>query len=116
MREQEDQPCDRTVVPYVLAVNPMFSAPAAPAGWQPTKKNSTAPSGLRTTRAYHSNVVTSDSLTPPKATWDNRGTQQCVHVIDKVYPAHPIRAYNATSFRTTHRPLVTRSSTRWNCR
>ncbi len=46
--------------------------------------------------AYLSNVVTSNSLTPPKATWDNAGTQKCAHVIKKAYPSDAIRAYKAT--------------------
>ncbi|MGP0029791.1 MAG: ABC transporter substrate-binding protein [Acidimicrobiales bacterium] len=42
-----------------------------------------------------SNVVTSSPLTPPAVTWDNAGTQQCVHIIKKAYPSDGIRAYGA---------------------
>jgi hypothetical protein len=46
--------------------------------------------------AYLSKVVTSNSLTPPKVTWNNAGTQRCVHVIKKAYPTDDIKAYDAT--------------------
>ncbi len=46
--------------------------------------------------AYLSNVVTSTPLTPPTATWENTGTQHCVHVIKKAYPSDGIHAYNAS--------------------
>ena len=46
--------------------------------------------------AYLSNVVTSSPLTPPAVIWDNAGTQQCVHIIEKAYPSDRIRAYGAT--------------------
>jgi Periplasmic binding protein len=45
---------------------------------------------------YLSNVVTSSPLTPPAATWENAGTQQCVHIIKKAYPSDEIRAYDAS--------------------
>ena len=45
---------------------------------------------------YLSDVVTSTPLTPPTATWDNAGTQRCVHLIRKAYPSDGIRAYNAS--------------------
>jgi hypothetical protein len=45
---------------------------------------------------YLSDVVTSNSLTPPKEAWDGAGTQQCVHMVRKAYPSDQIRAYNAT--------------------
>ena len=46
--------------------------------------------------AYLSNVVTSTPLTPPTATWENAGTQRCVHLVKKAYPSDGIRAYNAS--------------------
>ncbi len=45
---------------------------------------------------YLSNVVTSTPLTPPTATWNNAGTQHCVHLVKKAYPSDGIRAYNAS--------------------
>jgi hypothetical protein len=45
---------------------------------------------------YLSKVVTSNSLTPPVAAWENSGTQHCVHVIKKAYPSDGIRAYSPT--------------------
>jgi hypothetical protein len=45
---------------------------------------------------YLSTVVTSNSLTPPVAAWENAGTQHCVHLIKKAYPSDQIRAYNAS--------------------
>ncbi len=52
--------------------------------------------GAEDNPAYLSNVVTSSPLTPPAVIWDNRGTQQCVHIIRKTYPSDRIRACNAT--------------------
>jgi hypothetical protein len=45
---------------------------------------------------YLSNVVTTSPLPPPAETWNNAGTQQCVHIIKKAYPSDGIRAFNAS--------------------
>jgi len=45
---------------------------------------------------YLSNVVTASPLTPPAVTWNNAGTQECVHIIKKAYPSDGIRAFNAS--------------------
>ncbi len=46
--------------------------------------------------AYLSNVVTSTALPPPAEIWNNAGTQECVHIIKRVYPSDGIRAFNAS--------------------
>jgi hypothetical protein len=52
--------------------------------------------GNLTIDPYLSNMTTSTSATPPAAVWSNAGTQNCVRIVKKAYPADNINAYSPT--------------------